>query len=412
MVLDKNSIFYRKATKMLEEYLSTGKTIEDLTRKDKEYQYISYAKVYDEQGNLINLETKFELLGFPRKRRHVQNLRETLIAEIKDYLISGGSFHVERKNLPFFERLHTYSKSLKTKGVILTNEQIMKDDLGFREYSDSYYRCKGLDNIKYFRDEEGFVDGYRTNLKFNAYIKDLAETYNIPYYLVITLLADEKLRECQIETDKVKYTQALLEKYAKENGSFVNLQKNNPTVYYALDTLTRYYSDGSESRFTKKEWLEIFDLGHIEHNFGKKRNAQEVNFNAVMEKLKQEYKDQIINPKDLDSKTYHLIIKKAVRLGVSVADVFRMYGLRSNSKVINRLSRVAVNEIPYFDEMKKRRNQILKEILKDKKRTCKEEIFEAKLSAVIQVYQEYKEKLESYYPSGVDLEGDLIEKQL
>lgn len=410
MILNKNSKFYCNATRMLEEFLAQGNSIDDLKRSDAAYQYIVNSKLRDENGKPIDLETKFALLGYPRKNKLSKNLREDLIKAIKEYLISGGSFHIKRAELPFFERLNTYSRFLKRSGIYLTHEQIMKDDLGFKEYSDMYYRCKQLENFKYFRDHQGYVDQYRANKKFNAYVKDVATTYGIPIYFVVTLLMDEKLNQCEMETDKIKYTQALLNQYAQENETFVGLSNKNPKIYNAFDLLTRYYSDGSEQRFSKVEWLEIFGLDQVKHRFSEKKNDREIDISDIMNYLREEYHDEIINPKDLDTKTYHLIIKKAVAMGVSVSEIFEIHGLKSNAKKIERLSRVTVNEIPYYDEMKNRRNALIKENLKSKQDVCKEEIFEAKLLAVIQVYEEYKEKLQSYYPGMIGSENDFYDE--
>lgn len=410
MVLDKNSTFYKTATHLLQDFISSGHKIEDLTCADKAYKYIKNSRVFDKNGELINLETKFLLLGYPRKAKYSKEIREDLIKEIKDYLVAGGTFHIERKKLPFYEKLHTYSNLLKRQGKHLTYEQIMKEDLGFEEYSDLFYRCKDLEKIKYFRDEEGYVDSYKSHKKFNAYIKDVSITYEIPVYFITTLLMDEKLRECEIQTDKVKFTERLLNNYVIKNGTFVGIKRKAPEVYNSFDFLTRYYSDGTEKRYSKPEWLEIFGLDHFEHRFKKEKNEEDIDIENVMLNLKKQYNDKLINLKDLDSKTYRTIIKKAVRLGVSVSQLFEIYGMKSNGITIDRLSKVWVKEIPYLNEMQKRRNELLAQNLKNAgKKPCKEKIFEAKLLAVIQVYNEYKEKLDSYLPEELSL-NEIIEE--
>lgn len=410
MLLNKDSKFYITARKRLEEYTAQGKSVDELTKKDDLYRYILFNKIYIDEGTELDLEAKFDWFGYPRKRKMTKNLREELIAEIKDYLIDGGNLHIRRKDLPFYDRLHAYQRALQKKGINLTCEQIMKEDFGFKEYSDEYFRCKNLEQIKYFRDSEGFVDDFRENKKFNAYVKDVGITYGVPYYLIITLLMDEKLKACEIETDKIKYTHALLKQYAEENGSFVGLRRNDPVLYNALDMLTRYYSDGSEQQFSKLDWLEIFDLNHIDNRFRDTKQDEQIDIEPIMIRLREEYKGRIINPKDLDSKDYRLIIKKAVAMGISVSEIFEIHDLKADSRHIKRLSRVKVTQIPYYEEMKERRNVLIKEYLKSKIKPCKEEIFEAKLLAVIQTYKEYKEKIETYYPGDLVSNEELIEE--
>lgn len=396
--------FYKTAKKMLEEYVQNGGNVESLSTESTIYKYIKNTKVVDENGKAIDLETKFELLGYPRKSKVSKNLREDLICEIREYLVNGGSFHIERKKLPFYERLHSYQVQLKHKGINLTHEQIMKDDLGFKEFSDVYFRCLGIEKLKYFRDKEGFVDSYKAHVKFNNYIKEIAQTYQIPIYFVTTLLADEKTRKYAIHIDKVKYTERLLQNYVAENGTLVGIKRNNKAVYEAFEYLTKYYSDGTETKFSKAEWLKIFGLDEVEHKFQTTANQEEINVEGIMNELKLKYQDNIINMRELDPKDYRTILKKAVSLNISMSDLFKSYGLKSNSVKSERLSKVWVKEIPYLDEMKALRDKIMAETkISLENGCCKEEVFESKLKAVLKVYEEYKEKLESFLPEQYEI---------
>ena len=89
----------------------------------------------------------------------------------------------------------------------------------------------------------------------------------VPYYMVITLVADERLSSYTIQLDKVKYTEGLLVRSYARRKKLTGLKENDPQSYYALEYLSRYYSDGSGVMFSKNEWLEIFGLGDIETNF-------------------------------------------------------------------------------------------------------------------------------------------------
>jgi len=397
MELDKNSAFYIKARKLLEEYVSNGGKIEDIKADDKLYKYIKNSKVYDENGKIIDLETKFSLLGYPRDKKYTSDVRSELIKEINEYLSKGGSFHIDRKKLPFADRLHTYSSFLKRKGIYMTHEQIMKEDLGFKEYSDTYFRCKVLSKIKSFRNEEGYVDSYRYDDKFEAFVKDLAITYDVPYYIVVTLLADEKLTSYEVSLDRVKYTQKMLENYAKTHKTFVGLKRSDSKLYNALDSLSKYYSDGNPERFSKQEWLEIFDLGDIENRF---TDVEFIDYDIedIMTKLKKKYGDNKILAKDLNRNEYRLVIKKAISLNVPVSEVFKMYGLNYTGNVRSRLSRVVVKNVPYMKEMLKRREELIRSSGIDMETCCKEELCELKVKIMQQIYAEFKEKIESYVP--------------
>ncbi|MBQ9795623.1 MAG: hypothetical protein IJW36_01500 [Clostridia bacterium] len=402
MKVIKNPIFYEKARTMLADYVKAGGKVEDLTHTSPEYIYIRNTRVYDENGNLMSVEAKFSFLGYPRKEKKSSNLREELIEMIKEYLLSGGSLHIARKKLPFYEKLHSYKLSLKHRGINLTHEEIMKQDLGFKEFSDSYFRCQGVEKLKYFRDENGFVDAYRKHKVFNSYIKELAQAYNVPIYFVTSLLADEKLYQYEISIDKVAFTERLLQNYAVEHGTFVGIKRKDPKVYEAFNYLIKYYSDGTEQKFSKLDWLKIFDLDDIEHRFRDEKKEEALDISNIMLKLKQEYPNQIVMIKDINPIEYRAIVRKAISLGVDIKQVFKMYGMECNGITIPRLSKVWVEEIPYFEEMIKRRDYLINQQLqKLNHKPCKEEIFEFRLSAVMQVYQEYKEKLETYLPEQI-----------
>ena len=402
-----DSKFYKKAKQMLSNYIANGGKIEELTAISPEYRYVKNTRVYDDNGNLLDLEAKFELLGYLRKSKMSKNLREDLINEIHDYLIAGGSLHANRKKLPFYERLHAYKTALKRQGKDLTHEEIMKYDLGFREYSDRYFRCLGIEKLKYFRDEYGYVDSYRKHKTFNNYIKEVAQTYNIPIYFVTTLLANEKLSNYEISIDKIAYTQRLLYNYALEHGTFEGIKRKDNSVYEAFNHLIGYYSDGTEQKYSKLEWLEIFGLDNVKNRFRDVKKDKNLDINDMMSRIKQRYQDQIVILKDLDRADYRMIVKKAVALGVGISEVFQLYGLKCKEMKIERLSRVWVENLPYLDEMQDRKNELITNaVAVSKQKLCNEEIFEIELSAVIQVYQEFKEKLESYIPEKAAYSND------
>lgn len=400
MLFDVNTVFYKKAKQVLDEYVRSGGDVNNLGVHDSIYKYIKNQSLVDENGDSIDLEKRFELLGHPRKRKKSKDVRVDLLREINEYLASGKSFHVLRKKLPFFEKLSKYSERLKSQGIELTHEQIMKQDLGFREYSDSYYKWKNIDKLKEYRNENGFIDSYRQDSKYNNFIKDLADNMNVPYYIVITLLAGEKSSFYYMNLDKVKYTKALLEDYAKREGTFVGIKRNNPTVYSALDYLTDYYSDGFGNTFSKKEWLRVFGLGDVENRFSDKKEPGLINISEIMQNLKEQFGNERFYCKDLDHVIYGRIIRKSVQMGIPVSELFKSYGLNVEGKNNERLAQVKVTKIPYLAEMKRRRDEILNEKLTPG--MCNEEIFEAKIYAVKKVYAEYKTKLENYLPTNFE----------
>ncbi len=392
-----NSIFYNKGKKMLDDFVRSGGDVNNLTTKDEIYKYIKSSRVKNSNGKILTLEEKFTFLKHPRKQKYADDVKASLIEEIEKYLAQGGSFHIDRKKLPFYEKLVTYSRVLKRNGTHLTHEEIMKD-LGYKNFSDAYFRCISLEKLKDFEDKDGYIDSYKSD-KLHASVKDIAITYGVPYYFIICLLCDKKLTNYTISVDKIAYTQRLLENHAKTYGTFIGIKRDHPKVYNAFEYLTRYYSDGSELRFSKQEWLDIFGLGDVEHRF-KDTRTPDIDISQTIARIKAQRPDGVVVVKNISNSDHSKIVRKAYQMGISISELLKMYGLTHKHLQSSRMSKTVVNEIPYLEEMKQRRDEIISESRKGKTdKLCKEEIFENKLNAVIQVYDEYKEKLLSYLPN-------------
>ncbi len=396
MEIDINSVFYQKGKNMLDEYVLGGGKVEDLTKEDQVYKYIKNSKVFDQAGNRIDLETRFALLGHPRESKRSIDLRGDLIREIEEYIASGGSFYVERKKQPYYEKLSSYCKALKREGKILTHEQIMRDDLGFKEYSEMCYRCKDLKKFVEYEDENGFVDDYHMDKVMSSYVTDLAITIGIPYYLIITLLVNKKLKYYDLQLDKIKYIERRLKNYAITYGSFVGMKRSDPNLYNEFDYLTRYYTGDNGERLSKADWLYLFGLQNVDHRF-KDVKQYDGDIDQIMIELKEKYGSEIIKIKDIDSDKYRMIVKDAVFSGVRVSEVFARYNLRCNGINMPRISKVRLRKVPYIEEMKKRLGEIIKSY-NIKNDECEEVHFDAKVKAVQQVYLEFKDKLENYLP--------------
>lgn len=404
MVAFKDSTFYKKAKPMLDEFVKVHKDINKLERSNPIYSYIKNSHVFDQDGNPIDLDTKFKLLGHKRKSRKSKDLRNDLIKDIKEYIAQGGNLHISRKKLPFYNRLSAYTDNLKNEGKVLTLNQVMRDELGFREYSDAYFRIQRLEKINKFKDEDGYIDSYHEDDVFVSYVSTVAETYGVPYYFVVIMLADAKLKKYELPLDKVKFTEALLRNYISKHDSFVGMKRNDPQCFNALDYLTRYYSDGTSETFSKADWLYVFGLGDYDHRF-RDMKQESIDLDKTMLKFKQLYGDKPIMVKDLNSFDYRQAVRKAVRLGVDVSEVFEMYGLKINGIKMPRFSRVTLKELPYYDEIIARKN----ELINKEKSTIKtkEDLAELKVKVMKQVYGEFKEKLNNYLPGKMEEEKEI-----
>ena len=268
--------------------------------------------------------------------------------------------------------------------------------LGFKNYSNTYYRCLGIGELKNYRDENGYVDSYRKNEKLKSYINSLGESLNLPYYLVITLLADEKLKQCRIYAEYVQYVKTEFEKYINQYGSLKGIRHNDPVLYEKFRTMMKNYGDGTEMNLSPENWLSIFELDNVENKFLNKP-AKTIDINPFMEKLNQQFGEKSFSSKDLSSQDYRLILSKAIKLAIPVKELFRNYGLNYKGNTVNRLSSVKVDHIPYLEEMRRLRdNLMLAQGYTLENGYSKEEIFEAKVNACQYAYNKYKNKMYNF----------------
>ena len=386
--------FRNRFKPIFEAFIKSGGDINSLTRKDKMFADIYNYHLKDENGKNYGIAEKFKLLEIDRKVKVVKDVKQSLINEIEEYKKNGGSFHIERKQLPFHSRLHVYSNYLKKQGIFKTHEEIMHD-LGYLEYSDLYYKCSGLKQINKYEDLEGFVDAYRENEKLNGYVLNVARSViGVPLYILIALILNKKTEKYAIEVDYVDHVKYELTKYAQEFGSLEDLRANNTSLYNKFDYLVHNYSDGSEENFAKEEWLIIFGLGEYSHKF-RGNNFEDLDIEDDMVSLKHRFGDKQISSKDIEKQTYNKILKKSIKMGIPVGDLFKMYEINYHSINSDRLSLIYVEKVPYLREMKKRRDELIdKKGITVENGYCKEQAFLARIAICKQVYAEFKDLIQ------------------
>lgn len=387
---------FDRAKKMLDEFVAKGGKIDDLKSTDPIYQFIVSSDIYLGGVLLKTMEERFSALGYPRKRKCAENVKDALIEEIDAYLANGGKFDIDHSKLPFFQRVHSYIKGFKKKGLSLTFEEAMKQ-LGYKQYSSIYFRCKDLSKLKEFRDENGYVDSFRKDKSFVGYMTFLSRTLEIPYSIIIQLLADEKLKTMTISTEYIAHVKDEFERHIEVYGTLKGFTSIDKKLYEKLHNLRRYISVGTGETFTNEEILSIMDLD-VEHSL-KNKTAKDFDLESVMSKFMGKGK---IKSSDIDSPTYRWILTESVKMGVPMTELFNSYGIEYHGKNRDRLSKMYVHKMPYLKEMKARRDELLSksEICQDKN-ACKEEIFEERVRVCKQVYGEFKEKIYNFSPDDI-----------
>lgn len=374
----------------------TGKSANMLERDDPEYKYIWGTVVAGSDGHALTMKEKIEAAGFERAQRHSTDLRQDLLKDIEEYRANGGSFHVIRKNLPFYNRVHNYRDSLmRATGVDYTFEQVMKG-LGYKEYSDVYFRFMELEKIAQFRDKEGFVDSYRSDAKLSDFVYSASITLKLPIALVIELVCEEKLKEVCVSADYFSLLRNDILRYVEINGSLDGVTTKAPTLKSRIAHMKRYMVSIYGEEISYEDMFALLDLEEIGENlYSNKRTGKDVD--KIMHYLEgvAGEKGGKLNFKDIPKDCYRSVIFKAARLGVTTKAFFKLYDIDYvDGKNSSRLGKYYTDKYPYIDEMLEIKHQIVKASgISAENGNCKEEIFEENVLASIQAYEEFEKKI-------------------
>lgn len=377
-----------KGRKMLEEFVANGGDVDALTTKDELYKYIQGAKI-EVDGRKLSVEESFAYLGFPRKSKVVKDVKAQLVLEIEEYLKNGGSLHVTRKSLPFFERLRTYRRSLERENIFLTNEQAMKS-LGYNQYSNAYFRFLELHKIAEMGDEEGYVDLDRTmqNCLQNASISS-----KLPTPLIVTLLYDKKLKSYFVEADYFNYVIQEMQKYIEENGSLKGISNRDPQLYQKFTHIKRYMFTGALEELSSLDVLKAMGFDGVESFLTSA--VRDFDLKKTIEKLKEISNGGKLEMSDMSQTDYCYLNVCAKRMGTSLKEMLNVFGLDYNGQLKGDVfGRIKSSQYPYMAQMLQRRDELMEESgVRLENGFCKEEVFEKKLEVCTQVYQEFKEKI-------------------
>lgn len=189
---------------MLDSFVLEGGNVNELKPGNKIYDYIKDAKIMGDNGKKITVDEKFSLAGHSRDALY--HLRKQVVDGATDYLKSGGSFHTERKSMPFYNDLKSYVRAYKREfGRDISYDEAMKE-IGFKNYSTIYYKYAKLMDLKEYKNDDGFVDGYRKDEVMKSYVHQSARQLNVPIAILVGLVADQDLKKYSLDVDFMEET--------------------------------------------------------------------------------------------------------------------------------------------------------------------------------------------------------------
>ena len=386
----------------LDEFVNNGGKVSDLGVKDELYQFVSQTRVYTYNGDgtkrKLNVEEKFALAGHPRKPKAVKNVYTALVMEIEAWLKAGNDFHHQRIDMPFYQRL----KRIARKETEETGEHVLPEDvmhrLGYKNYSNIYFRYHKIMDLEKYKDDQGYVDSYVNDPEMKNYLFGCEQNLNMPTPVIIGLVANQKLKTYTVSVDYLKQVKKSLEEYIEKYGTLVNISRTNPTLYRQIGNIKKRLYKEDATSFSSLDVLEILEID-AENLFTDAPIKSVGSIDKLMFKLREKAKANggMIKKNDIAHADYVKILQKSYELGCYVSDIFSAYSINyQDQRDAKRLNSMRVKEYPCMKEMRELRDEIVGRAIKANGNMCKEERFEVYLQACILAYEKYKNQTNNF----------------
>ena len=329
----------------------------------------------------------------------LDNFKEGLIKSINAYKKAGNNFHVARSRLPFYKKLSYYAlRHYQVTGIKRTTEQTMKE-LGFKDYSDSYFRALSIKDIDKFCDENGY---FRPDDNMRTRTKNFANAIGLPYPVAVMLLCDKKMDKFYLEADFISMVKKQALNYIGTYGSLRNVSSIDKKLYSRIDFIKKQYASDGEKALATLDVLEILGLDGVDNNL--KGKPTKIDIDAEMQPLQElaQTKNGRLLWTDIDTAAYNRIYRYTCRAGISMKDHMESYGIdyQAPRTIKNRMGRVMVLEYPFMKQMKARLADLMQEGgISLANGNCIEEVFEARLACSKQVFAEFEDRISDYMQS-------------
>ena len=377
----------------LQEFIDAGGNVDELGVDDELYQLVKQI------DNKHTLEEKFKMCGQVRHAKKSNDVWEDLSREAHTYVAEGKSLHIERKKLPFYEKLHAAKRSyFRRYGKKITSKEAL-ERVGVKGYSDIYYNFQRIFELEKFKDVYGNVDDYRKDLFLNATIDRYAEALDMPISLVVLLVANQNLEKTYLQTDTISYISKQLHEFQADYGSFEHISQIDPQLYNRLCRLKRIVKTDSGKPVSTKELVEMLGAQDTQDTFADYTEIREPDYDEDIAPLVEIAKSNggNLGAKNIPAGTYRMLLDYATRNNTTIKDVFAEFGVNYiDAKPNKTFVKICVDSFPYIHEMRDARDKIAEQIIISHPEYTKEEVFEEYLKICQAVYQEFKPLIENF----------------
>ena len=380
-------------TQRLSDYVANGGSIDDLGVNDELYQLVKNI------DNRHNLEEKFAICGQVRRAKKSNDVWDDLKREAHQYVADGKSLHIERKQLPFYEKLHSAKRSYFRKfGKKITSKEAL-ERVGVKGYSDTYYNFLPLFELEKYKDSYGYVDSYRKNDVLDAQIDRFGEYLDMPISLVVSLVANQNLEKSYLQTDTISYISQQLKEFQADYGSFSNISRLEPQLYNRLCRLKRIVKSDDGKPVSTKELVEMLGTKDTADTFQDFTEIRDLDFDKDIAPLIEiaKHNNHTISARHIPHSTYRRILDFAARNSTTISDIFADFNISYEDSRQNQVFvKLCVDQFPYIREMRQDRDKLTLTLEQQHPEYTKEEFFENYLEICKAVYEHYKPLINSY----------------
>lgn len=389
---------------MLKSFVDNGGVLEELTVNDAEYKAVKNIDIYV-NGKRLSLEERFEYLGYPRKPQQKpfgEKFKE-FKALLDDFVTQGGNVDEIDSHHPIYIQMRAFTPKINGESLSMDEKFEMAGHPRRTRYNDMNMFIERLSVLKNYQDKNGYVDDYRKNESLKQFLSYCANTFGFPPSLIVTLLADQKLKTHVVYTKRVEFLKTALTEYLKIHKDFWGIKRTDPQLYSLLTSVAKSYPTEGGRRLTNLELVELLGFEGIPNAFAKESSARkfsEAQFIAKYAPIA-EAKNGVIALADIDPSDIYDLTSHLRRIQENKSEFFARYNIKFlHPRVNERDKRISLPEYPYLDEMREKVSRILSDFYTlnpEYKKASAADAFGLKAEVIRQVYEEYKYRIESKY---------------
>lgn len=389
---------------MLSDFVENGGNVDDLTINNPEYQAVKNHDIYF-NGRRLTLEERFSFLGFPRtaKQKPFDEKLKELRAMLDEFVANGGDINSIDVHHPIYIEMRSFTPKINGRKISVEEAFALAGHPRKPRYNDKQLFIGRLTDLETYQDENGYVDSYRKDQSMKQFVSYCSESFEIPTSLVVCLLANQKLKNHVVITNRIEFLRTKLAEYLESHRDFCGIRRLDPQLYNLLTSIAKTYQTPDGHKLSNLEIVELLGFENINNSFSKINECRQFSEEAFMKRYLSTINanNGTISLTDMHPSDYNALSFYLRRRNETKRQFFERYNVRYlDQRIVERNKRVTLPEYPYLDEMKELLAEMLTEYHNQNpeiENASEEEIFQIKLEAIKAIYSQYKEKIEQKY---------------